>query len=658
MMKRLFSRLYARETRAIRPDQELEKRLRGEIGLGARTPAFFRPRLFLPAGAVLALALVAFVTFTPPGRDAKRAVVAVVSGVHESQIVKEKILAAVGGGKDDWRFATPAAESDAAWGGPTAIGLGGSGGINLGLSGAAPLGLGSAPTAVAPQAAAPRQKLGLSVGGAKDVVTFRENIRNGYLPKSSSLTPEGLFNEYFFDTSTPAACAELFCPTYLRAVSPDPLSGEETRYLAVGLNSNLDADAFARKPLDTVIVLDISGSMGEGIANYYYDDLPQARPEPAEPAKTKMQAATESIAALMDHLQPDDRFGIVLFDDTAYLAKPLAPVSETNLAKIKAHVLELAPQGGTNLEAGLNEANKIFDGLAAEAGRERRMIVLTDAMPNRGGYGAGDFIRITEANAARRVYTTFIGIGLDFQTDLVEAITKVRGANYHSVFTVKEFADRLDKNFDFLVTPVAFDLTLKLEAPGYAIEKVYGSPEANESTGELMRVRTLFPSETEARGTRGGIVVLKLKKTGDDPTVRLTAGYEAADGTRHDNAATASFADLAADSYDNSGIRKGVLLSRYSDLLRDWVADELRRRNEGGEPVPLVGMERGILPYPDAIAWPLSQWEKGSHPLTVSPAYRVSFTAFRAHLEKEIPAIGDDDLRQELTLIDRVLTAQ
>ena len=101
-----------------------------------------------------------------------------------------------------------------------------------------------------------------------------------------------------------------------------------------------------------------------------------------------------------------------------------------------------------------------------------------------------------------------------------------------------------------------------------------------------------------------------------------------------------------------------MLLSRYSDLLRDWVADELRRRNEGGEPVPLVGMERGILPYPDAIAWPLSQWEKGSHPLTVSPAYRVSFTAFRAHLEKEIPAIGDDDLRQELTLIDRVLTAQ
>lgn len=45
-----------------------------------------------------------------------------------------------------------------------------------------------------------------------------------------------------------------------------------------------------------------------------------------------------------------------------------------------------------------------------------------------------------------------LGVGLDFNSQLVEAITKVRGANYFSVHTPGEFKRRLVDEFDFAVT--------------------------------------------------------------------------------------------------------------------------------------------------------------------------------------------------------------
>ena len=43
-------------------------------------------------------------------------------------------------------------------------------------------------------------------------------------------------------------------------------------------------------------------------------------------------------------------------------------------------------------------------------------------------------------------------MGLDFNTELVEAISKVRGANYYSVHSPGEFKRRLVDDFDFAVT--------------------------------------------------------------------------------------------------------------------------------------------------------------------------------------------------------------
>jgi len=51
-----------------------------------------------------------------------------------------------------------------------------------------------------------------------------------------------------------------------------------------------------------------------------------------------------------------------------------------------------------------------------------------------------------------------------------------------------------------------------MKASGYNIIKVYGSPEADIATGEIMKVSTLFPSATSSEGTKGAYILLQLEK--------------------------------------------------------------------------------------------------------------------------------------------------
>ncbi|MEW5804946.1 MAG: VWA domain-containing protein [bacterium] len=420
--------------------------------------------------------------------------------------------------------------------------------------------------------------IGYSTGGAKDINNFRTNIENGYLPIPTDVTYEGLFYDYYFDTGRQEECQQLFCPSYSLAVSRDVFSQETEYYLSVGLNSGIKESDFQRKKLNLVIVLDISGSMRSVFDKYYYDQF-GVRNElevSEDSSKTKIQVAAESIVGLIDHLEADDRFDMVLFDDTAYVAKPLRLVGETDMEAIKSHVLELRSHGGTNMSSGMRKGTELFDNYRNidYTRYENRIIFLTDAMPNRGETSETGLLGIIEKNANNKIYSTFIGIGIDFNSELAEAITKVRGANYYSVNSAAQFKEQMDENFEYMVTPLVFNLQLKLDASGYQIEKVYGSPEASEATGEIMKINTLFPSRQNAEGTRGGIVLLKLKKLSEDACMNLTVSYEDRQGTANSSTKEVEFGHLTPEYFANTGIRKAVLLSRYADLLKNWIIDE------------------------------------------------------------------------------------
>ena len=192
--------------------------------------------------------------------------------------------------------------------------------------------------------------IGFSTGGAKDINNFRENIKNGYFPISTDITYNGLFYDYTFDTGVKEESKELFSPSYSTAVSKDPISNKNELYMTVGLNSNIKQSDFKRKKLNLTVVLDISGSMSSGFNSYYYDQFTGKEQENSEDSKkTKMQIANESVNVLLDQLNDDDRFGMVLFDDQSYLGKPISLIRNTDVNAIKNHILEIEANGGTGI---------------------------------------------------------------------------------------------------------------------------------------------------------------------------------------------------------------------------------------------------------------------------------------------------------------------
>ena len=109
--------------------------------------------------------------------------------------------------------------------------------------------------------------------------------------------------------------------------------------------------------------------------------------------------------------------GVVLFDDSAHLGRSLKKVEDTNLKNIKDHILKLESQGGTNMSSGMEMAAKLFQNYSntETSGKvENRIIFLTDAEPNIGVTGEGDLLAMLKANAKQKIYTSFIGIGVDF----------------------------------------------------------------------------------------------------------------------------------------------------------------------------------------------------------------------------------------------------
>ena len=453
----------------------------------------------------------------------------------------------------------------------------------------------------------------------------------------------------------------MFCPSYATAKRQNSLSKEKEFFLAVGLNSGVDEKDFKRKKLNLVVVLDISGSMNSKFNSYYYDKVGNKIENSEDSSKQKMQIANESIVAMLGHLKDDDRVGMVLFDHNAYKAKPLNLVKESNKLAIRKHILELKARGGTNWSAGYKKALKLFDEVKESSDYENRIIFLTDAMPNQGELNKDKLFGMAKKASLKGIHTTFIGIGVDFNNDLVEYVSKTKGANYFSVHSSKAFSKLLDKEFDYMVTPLVYDLELKLNNSIYTIEAVYGSPDAKLATGTLMSINTLFPSHNDGTATKGGVVLLKLKEhpeMAQSAEIFLEVSYKDVNGKAYHSKQKVAFKKKDV-YYDNSGIRKAILVSDYVTIMKNWLIDSRAGCNDKVKWVmesPVSLMKRCMLYPPKHPLYPLvTTWERKSCALQVSKGYKKLFEIFKKEYLREQTILKDDSLNKELTVIDTLL---
>ena len=199
---------------------------------------------------------------------------------------------------------------------------------------------------------------------------------------------------------------------------------------------------------------------------------------------------------------------------------------------------------------------------------------------------------------------------MDFNTNLIERTTKVRGANYFAVHSNKEFKKRMNEEFKYMVSPLLFDLNLTVSTEGnqFVIDEIYGSnqeeKDKNETSANLMSVKSLFPSPAnDDNETKGSIIILKLKKNGKNAkmqknekiNIRFSVSYNDKTGKTFKNDKYAQFGnDEDNECFDTKGVRKGILLSRFVEICKDWIRSTMKTKNKNTKNENVYNPEQSI----------------------------------------------------------------
>ena len=378
--------------------------------------------------------------------------------------------------------------------------------------------------------------------------------------------------------------------------------------------------------------------------------------------QSKLSIAKKLILKIVGKLGERDRLGLITFNTVSTELQPLLHLTADRKGDIQTRLTHMHANGGTNMSAGVKTSSHAFDGIELSNEYENRILFLTDAQTNTGELSVDCFRSEVQRNAQRRVYTTFVGIGVDLQTSLIHEITNTRGANYFTVHDEESFCLLLDQDFDLMVTPLVFNLQLTLESDHFQIEHVFGSPSYADSTDQLMRINTLFPSrsQNDGKATRGGIVLLKLMRKQStseaSPHLRLTMTYEDRRGSLAEEKASVHYPCplTELDYFGDKAIRKAVLLTHYVTLLKTWIRNERScLYNHRSLDSRIVGEDKGWLYKSKQDT--RDTWERQNTPLQVSNVFRQILANFKEHFEKETLRLEDDDLKQEITIMNKLI---
>lgn len=247
-----------------------------------------------------------------------------------------------------------------------------------------------------------------------------------------------------------------------------------TAYLQLTLTSPNFLSETKRKPMNLSVVIDRSGSMSD---------------------EKKMEFAKKAFATLIDQLQPNDILSLVVYDDVVNVLRRAVKVGENKNA-IKKMLDEIYPRGSTNLGGGLIEGLKQAEKFS-DKNYINRVVLLSDGLANVGITDPIELNKIARRYRNQSISITTMGVGLDYNENLMMGISESGGGNYYFIEHPNSLASIVRKEFDMVSSVLAQNGAIYLTLGNDVhISDVVGCEYKSESERLIIPIGDLYANET------------------------------------------------------------------------------------------------------------------------------------------------------------------
>ena len=197
-----------------------------------------------------------------------------------------------------------------------------------------------------------------------------------------------------------------------------------------------------RPNLNLALVIDRSGSME---------------------SKGKLDYARRASHILVDSMKPSDQIAVVEYDDQITLLWPSSPVESPEI--IKRLIDTLIPRGRTNLTGGMMKG---VDEVLGNLDKEylNRVLLLSDGLANEGVTDPSEIKRLVREARRRGVHISTMGLGADYDEDLMQAIAQNAGGNYYFIETPTQMSRIFQQEMSILFTTVAKEVVVRFLVGG------------------------------------------------------------------------------------------------------------------------------------------------------------------------------------------------
>ncbi|HKG26038.1 MAG TPA: VWA domain-containing protein [Thermomicrobiales bacterium] len=291
-----------------------------------------------------------------------------------------------------------------------------------------------------------------------------------------------------------------------------PVSGgEATLLVRMKAAETAGQDGHRRAPVDVAFVLDRSGSM----------------------AGEKLGLVKEAVAVAVGHLRDEDKTALVIYDHEVETLQHLAAATPRVKTAVRLALQGVDAGGSTNLSGGwLTGCDELSKGMGEGEVpvRIRRALLLTDGLANVGISRADELTRHAHELRRRGIATTTLGVGHDFDEDLLASLAEAGGGNFQFIGKAAELRGFFERELGELLTVVAAGLSLSLTLPH----------------GVRARLVNAFPSERH--GKRIDVALGDLPASDE---LNLVFAVSVATGGRNEErlaTLSASWSDPATDS--------------------------------------------------------------------------------------------------------------